>query len=70
MREFARKGLPMLLLAWWVQIYSGNQWLHGGVYPTKKACDIAKENLLKTHAALGYKNLRGFCVTHDPGNAR
>lgn len=60
----------LLALVWWVQIYSGNQWLHGGHYATRAQCETAKVNLLATHAALGYKNLRGFCVTHDPGNAR
>lgn len=65
-----RRSVAVFLVAWWVQIYSGNQWLHGGVYPDRASCERAKINLLATFAAIGKKDLRGFCVTHDPGNSR
>lgn len=57
-------ALAALCAAWWVQIYSGNQWLHGGVYPTRERCLIARDNLITTYLAIGYKNVRGFCVNH------
>lgn len=54
----------LILFAWWVQIFSDGQFLHGGVFPTLERCQIAKANLVASYTALGYRNVVGFCVNH------
>lgn len=58
----------VFLLAWWVQIFSDGQFLHGGVFPTLERCEIAKNNLMASYRALGYRNVVGFCVNHGGGS--
>lgn len=54
--------IKVMLLSWFVQIFSNGRFVHGGHYETHQRCEIAKVNLLSTYRGLGYPNLLGFCV--------
>ena len=53
------------LLSWWVNIFSNGQFVHGGHFETRERCLIARENLMRSYRAIGYPNLRGFCIWHN-----
>lgn len=64
-RATCTRYLSCLVVAWFVQIFSNNQQVHSGVYATLERCNIARANLMRSFAELGYPNLRGFCVHYN-----
>lgn len=54
--------IKVMLLSWFVNIFSNGHFIHGGHYESHPRCEIAKANLMSMYRRLGYPNLLGFCV--------